>query len=143
MKCDKFNSYLSDLVVEYLKLHDIHWNVVGKQFVEVHKYTEGLYESLSEKFDEVAERMIMSGHKPVSTSAQYLELADIKELDKAEYRDSEALEIVLADLKALRAKARELRLDFDEAHAVSEANLMDSHIEYYDKEIWFLSSMLK
>ena len=49
----KLNSYLSDLVVFYLKLHDLHWNAVGPQFVEVHKYTEARYEDAAEKFDEI------------------------------------------------------------------------------------------
>ena len=139
----KFNSYLADLVVSYLKLHDLHWNVKGRQFVEVHKYTEALYENFAEKFDEVAERMIMSGVKPISTIEAYLKATDVKELGQVEYRDGEVLEIVLKGLEALRAKARELRKEFDENGLIPEANLLDGHIEYYDKEIWFLSSMIK
>ena len=140
---NKFNSYLADLVVDYLKLHDLHWNVKGKHFVEVHKYTEAVYENFSEKFDEVAERMIMSGVQPVSTIKEYLALSEIEELDKKLYRDSEVLEVVLEDMKQLRRKALELRKEFDEAGKIQEANLLDGHIEYYDKEIWFLESMLK
>ena len=139
----KFNSYLADLVVEYLKLHDLHWNVKGPQFVEVHKYTESVYENLSEKFDEVAERMIMSGVQPISTIEEYLKAAEVKEVGKKLYRDTEVLGIVLADIKALRAKALELRKEFDEASLIAETNLLDGHVEYYDKEIWFLEAMTK
>ena len=137
----KFNSYLADLVVEYLKLHDLHWNVKGPQFVEVHKYTESVYENLSEKFDEVAERMIMSGVQPISTIEEYLKATEIKEVGKKLYRDTEVLGIVLADIKFLRSKALELRKEFDEAGLIAETNLLDAHVEYYDKEIWFLEAM--
>ena len=139
----RFNSYLADLVVEYLKLHDLHWNVKGKHFVEVHKYTEGLYENLSEKFDEVAERMIMSGVQPISTIKEYLELAEIKELGKKVYRDEEVLKEVLSDLKILREKLLSIRSEFEKEGVIAEVNLIDSHVEYFDKEIWFLDSMLK
>ena len=61
------NPYLSDLVVFYLKLHDLHWNVKGRQFVEVHKYTESQYEDMASKFDAVAEAIIMAGEAPVSS----------------------------------------------------------------------------
>ena len=139
----KFNSYLGDLVVSYLKLHDLHWNVKGMQFVEVHKYTERLYEDFTEKFDEVAERMIMSGVKPISTIDAYLKATEVKELGKEEYRDREVLDIVLEDLKALRSKAKELRAEFDAEGLVGETNLLDGHVDFYDKEIWFLEAMVK
>ena len=138
---NNFNGYLADLVVTYLKLHDLHWNVKGRQFVEVHKYTEGLYEDFAEKFDEVAERMIMSGVQPISTIDAYVKATSLMEETKGLYRDEEVIGIVLADLKALRAKASELRHEFDETGHIQEANLLDGHIEYYDKEIWFLDSM--
>ena len=139
----ELNTYLADLVVSYVKLHDLHWNVKGKQFVEVHKYTEGLYENFADKFDAVAEIMIMKGVKPVSNLKEYLAITNIKELGKEEYRDIEVLEEVLADLKLLRDEARSLRIKFDEEGLFEVANLLDGDLEGYDKEIWFLSAMLK
>ena len=57
----KLNPYLSDLAVMFLKLHDLHWNVKGMQFVPVHQYTEARYDDMAEKFDAVAELIIMQG----------------------------------------------------------------------------------
>ena len=34
--------YLANLAVWNAKLHNLHWNVVGRAFVQVHEYTEGL-----------------------------------------------------------------------------------------------------
>ena len=139
----ELNTYLADLVVSYVKLHDLHWNVKGKQFVEVHKYTEGLYENFADKFDAVAERIIMSGYQPVSSLKEYLAIANVKELNKGYYKDAEVLDIVLEDLKLLRNEARELRVAFDEARIFEVSNLLDGDLEGYDKDIWFLESMLK
>ena len=136
------NPYLSDLVVFYLKLHDLHWNVKGKQFVEVHKYTEARYEDMAAKFDEVAEKIIMHGESPVASMQEYLALASIKELNKGSYRDDEVLKIVLDDLQYLRDKALELRKSFDDAGLFSVVNLLEDHIEGYEKELWFLRSMM-
>ena len=140
---EKLNNYLADLVVSYLKLHDLHWNVKGRQFVEVHKYTEGLYEDFSEKFDAVAERMIMEHVKPISSIKEYLAHASIKELAKVEYRDEEVLGIVLTDLKFLKEECLSLRQHYEELGKIQVVNLLDSHVEFYDKEIWFLESMMK
>ena len=139
----KLNPYLSDLVVLYLKLHDLHWKVKGKNFVQVHLYTESRYDDLAAKFDAVAELMIMSGEEPVSTIAQYLELASIKELGKEKYGDSEVLEIIIQDFEHLRAEAADVRAYAAEQDAFSAVAMMEEHIAGYDKELWFLKAMME
>ncbi|MFP4198930.1 MAG: ferritin-like domain-containing protein, partial [Halanaerobium sp.] len=57
----KMNTYLSNLAVLNTKLHNLHWNVEGKQFMQVHNFTEDLYNDFFEKYDEVAEIMKMKG----------------------------------------------------------------------------------
>ena len=52
---DLVQKYLANLAVLNVKWHNIHWNVVGKQFLRVHTYTEELYDQLFEDFDAVAE----------------------------------------------------------------------------------------
>ena len=139
----RLNPYLSDLVVLYLKLHDLHWNVKGKMFVEIHKYTESRYDDMAEKFDEVAEKIIMQGEAPVTGMKNYLEMASIKELNKGVYTEDEVLNEVLADTEHLKAEAVELRKAFDEEDNFSVVAMLEEHIAGYEKEIWFLESMMK
>ena len=138
----KLNPYLSDLVVLYLKLHDLHWNVKGKMFVQVHLYTEERYNDFAEKFDEVAEKIIMNGEKPVTGMKEYLELSSIEELNKGEYRDEEVLKIVLDDFIYLKDKASELRGFFDKEGNFSIVAMLEEHVAGLEKEIWFLQSMM-
>ncbi len=138
----KLNPYLSDLVINFIKLHDIHWKVKGATFVQVHLYTEARYDDMALKFDEVAEKIIMRGGQPVSTIAEYLELATIKEAGEKFYNDTDALKIVLEDLKHLMAEAQQIRAELDEAGEPSAVATLDEHIISYEKEIWFLSSSL-
>ena len=137
----KLNPYLSDLVVMYLKLHDLHWNVKGKMFVQVHLYTEGRYEDFAEKFDEVAEKIIMKGEQPVATIKEYLELASIKELGKKEYTDAEVLDEVIKDFQFIMDEAASLRTYFDEAGEYTVAMMLEDHIAGFEKELWFLKSI--
>lgn len=37
------NAYLANIGVSYIKLHNLHWNVVGSQFKAAHEYLETLY----------------------------------------------------------------------------------------------------
>ena len=139
---EKLNPYLSDLVVFYLKLHDLHWNVKGMQFVPVHKYTEAQYEETAEKFDAVAEIMIMHGEKPVSNISDYLKYANIKEVSKKTYKDDEVLKILIEDMTTLKKEAEEIRLSMAEEDVFDVVALLEEHVEGYNKELWFLSSML-
>ena len=134
------NPYLSDLVVMYLKLHDLHWNVKGEQFVPVHQYTEARYDDLAEKFDAVAELIIMQGEQPVSSIKDYLSLATIKEINKGIYRDQEVLKILVEDIEHLKADALKIHEDLSDNFTV--VAMMEDHIAGYDKELWFLKSML-
>ena len=138
----KLNPYLSNLVVFYLKLHDLHWNVKGMQFVPVHQYSESRYEDMADKFDAVAELVLMHGEKPVSSIREYLELASIQELNKGSYRDEEVLKIIADDMEALKAQAEAIRLDADKDDLFDIVAMMEEHVAGYEKELWFLRSMM-
>ena len=136
------NSYLSDLVVSFHKLHDLHWNVKGKMFVQVHGYTESRYDDIAANFDEVAEKIIMNGEVPITGIKNYLELAEIKELNKGSYRDEEVLKIILDDFMLLKKKATDLRKESEEEGNFGIVAMLEDHIAGYEKEIWFLQSMM-
>ena len=139
---NEMNAYLSDLVVFYLKLHDLHWNVKGPQFVDVHKYTEAQYDDMAEKFDAIAELMIMHGEKPVSCIADYVKNASIKELNKGIYRDEEVLKVLIEDMNHLKAEAEALRLKMAEEDVFDVVAVLEEHVAGYNKELWFLSAMM-
>ena len=136
------NAYLSDLVVFYLKLHDLHWNVKGMQFVPVHQYSESRYEDMAEKFDEIAELIIQHGEKPVSSISEYVKNASIKELNKGSYRDEEVLKIIAEDMAQLKAAAKALRLKMAEEDVFDVVAVLEDHIAGYQKELWLLNSMM-
>lgn len=143
MKLQKeFNQYLANLTVLTIKLHNIHWNVLGEQFVQVHEFTEAEYDKSFERIDEVAEHLKMFGVMPVSTLAEYLQIATIKEEPTRSFACRESFEIVAADLEALRQEATELRNACDEEGWFSAVALFEDHVNDYNKQIWFIRSIL-
>jgi len=51
------STFLADEYVLYTKTRNYHWNIVGPQFNDLHKFFEEQYERLNEIVDDVAERI--------------------------------------------------------------------------------------
>lgn len=140
----KLNTYLANLAVINIKLHNLHWNVVGTQFVPVHEYLEAEYDKANERLDEIAELIRMSGEFPDANLKEYLEISTIEEIETSkETSTKEALEITLSDIKLQKDLALEIRKEADETDNFPIANAMEDHIEDYNKQIWFIESSLK
>ena len=139
----KLNKYLANLAVEYVKLHNLHWNVIGLQFKPVHEYLESLYDSMHEVLDEVAELLKMNGEYPLASFKEYLAVSEIVELESKDYSVKESLELALADIKVLRNNALELRSLANEEDFYPLQVMMEDHLANYNKVVWFVESMLK
>lgn len=135
--------YLSNLSVLNVKFHNIHWNVVGKKFMEIHNFTEEVYDGLFEDFDEVAELLKMKNVMPLSTMAEYLENATIEEVKARDFSQKESLEMAKADLELMKDLATEIRNTADEEGDFETVALFEDYVANYSKNIWFLSAMLK
>jgi starvation-inducible DNA-binding protein len=139
----KLDIYVANLAVNYIKLHNLHWNVVGKAFKQVHEYLESLYDETTESLDAVAEHQKMTGKFPKASLKEYLEIATIKELESKEYSIEDAFKIALDDQKLLRKLATEIRNEADEKGEFTLVALMEDEVAAQNKRIWFIESMLK
>lgn len=136
------NQYLSNLAVFNIKLHNLHWNIVGIHFKSIHEYTEHLYDEAFKSFDDVAELLRMRGLRPAASLKEYLELSTLQELPSTEdFSTNQTLSIVIEDLKALRALALDVRAEAEESDDFGIANFFEDQVEFIDKELWFLNSM--
>ena len=138
----KMNTYLANLAVLNTKLHNLHWNVEGKQFMQVHNFTEDLYDDFFEKYDEVAEILKMKGEFPLVKLSEYQEAATIEELESKKYGVDEVLNEVLADLKEMKKLAAEIRNDADDAGDFEVVGAFEDHVAGYSQNIWFVRSIL-
>lgn len=135
--------YLSNLAVLTVKLHNVHWNVVGRNFMRIHNFTEELYDQTFEDYDEVAELLKTKNEMPLSTMAEYLENATIKEVKAKDFSIIESLEIVKNDLETMRNLATDIRNTADEEGDFETVAMFEDYVAHYSKNIWFVNSMLK
>lgn len=140
-KHELMNAYLSDLAILNTKLHNLHWNVVGVNFVAIHNFTESLYDEAFAQLDAVAEQIKMDGGMPLSKVKDYLANSQIEEIDPKAFSTKEVLEILLQDLQYMKNKATEIRTVADEANDPITVSMFEDYIASYNKHIWFLNAM--
>lgn len=138
----EFNQYLAGLAVINFKLHNLHWNIVGPQFMALHKFTEELYDTFFEFFDQVAEHQKIFNVMPDCKLSDYLANSKIKEVEPKKFEAKEVLEMVQADLKELREEALALREASDKDNYFEAVALFEAHIDFYNKQLWFVSASL-
>lgn len=138
---DELNKVLADAIVFYQKLHQYHWVVNGKQFFALHAKFEELYDQWAEIIDEVAERILTVGGKPVATLVQAVELSTIAE-DSTEPSAEQMVKNVLGDLET---QAGEMRRVIEQGEKVGDrgsVNLMDGYCDQIEKTCWMLRAFL-
>ena len=137
------NKYLANLGVEYIKLHNLHWNVVGINFKAIHEYLEGLYDGVSASIDSVAELLKMHDEVPAASLKEYLALSSLEELPSVELKGKDVLEIVLKDFNEFKQLAESIRALADEEDVYDVVSAMEADLEQFNKSIWFIKAMLK
>jgi starvation-inducible DNA-binding protein len=141
MKLELMQKVLSDIAVLNVKLHNIHWNVVGPHFMAVHEYTEKLYTGFFEDYDELAERIKMLGGFPLASMEEYLKKTSIRELPSKKLSEQEALTVVYEDLETLRSQYAALREAANTEGDFITVALAEAEVGELDKELWLIRSM--
>ncbi|HZJ85550.1 MAG TPA: DNA starvation/stationary phase protection protein [Erysipelotrichaceae bacterium] len=140
---DLVQTYLADINILKVKLLNLHWNVVGKQFMVLHETTEEIYDILWDQIDVVAEVLRMKDELPLSTVKQYLEVTRIEEVEAKEFKADEVLEHMITDLNKMKDLAVEIRNEADEAGDFEVVALFEDYTAEYSKYLWFANSLNK
>ena len=133
------NTLLADEYLLYTKTRNYHWNVVGPQFNELHKFFEAQYEALNEVVDDVAERARSLGGHALGTLAELAKRARLKERP-GKYPDAKGM---LADLLGdHEALIRQLRADLattmDKHDDAGTSDFLTGLMEKHEKMAWML-----
>jgi starvation-inducible DNA-binding protein len=138
------NALLADEYVLYTKTRNYHWNVVGPQFNDLHKFFGEQYEQLDGFVDEVAERARQLGGHSVATLAEFVEAARLKEHPGQYPGAEEMLEGLLTDHETL---IRQLRADADvtadKYHDMGTNDFLVGLMENHEKMAWMLRAFLE
>ncbi|MDV4149594.1 DNA starvation/stationary phase protection protein [Clostridium sp. AL.422] len=134
------NDYLANLNLLYIKIHNLHWNVQGHSFFQLHTVFEGYYEGVAKSLDAVAERILTLGDRPLASMKEYLEIGTIKELESKGLSGDEAIGILEADFLAMLNDSRELISMAEDAKDQGTIDLMAGLIAEYEKTLWMIKS---
>lgn len=139
LAAEEMNQYLANLQVMFIKLHNLHWNVVGISFFDIHEKTQMLYEEVGEAIDLIAERIKMLGFYPVGSLYQALHIATIKELPNADYNGPTAASILVHDFRILIDQLRKINETVDDSYT---GGLTGDAIHFFEKQHWMFSAYL-
>ena len=137
------NALLADEYVLYTKTRRFHWNVVGPDFSELHKFFEAQYEALDDIVDEVAERARALDVVAAGSLEEFGKLARLKEHSGKNPDASGMLTALLEDHEAV---IRTLRSDAERADDLGDAGTNDfltGLMEQHEKMAWMLRSYLR
>lgn len=137
----KLNELLANEYVLYTKLRNFHWNVVGPQFQEYHKFFEETYNEVEENIDDTAERVRTLNQRPLSSMKEFLEHTTLKENLKENMSSSDMLNELVEDYEHLISKFNESIVFMQEIEDVGTEDFLTGMLQEYEKKLWMIRSM--
>ena len=138
------NTLLSDEYVLYTKTRNYHWNVVGLQFNDLHKFFEEQYTQLNLIVDEVAERARTLGGWSLGTLAEFTQQTRLKEHPGKYPNAQDMISNLLADHEAIIRYLREdLETVADKYHDIGTNDFLTGLMEQHEKMAWMLRAFLE
>lgn len=136
------NELLANYHVHYQKMRNFHWNVYGQQFFELHDQFEQLYTQAHSQIDEIAERVLTLGAKPVSNFSDYLYISNVKE-PEGHLKPSQMVAETLKDLETLIVHMNEVVSVASEAGDDGTADLITGFSKFLEKKHWMFRAFLE
>ena len=138
------NSLLSDEYLLYTKTRNYHWNVLGPQFNDLHKFFEEQYTELTEVVDDVAERARSLGGWAFGTLQEFAQHTRLKEHPGHYPNAREMIGNLLADHETI---IRQLRMDLETCaeryHDMGTNDFLTGLTEKHEKMAWMLRAFLE
>jgi starvation-inducible DNA-binding protein len=138
----ELNILLADYHVYYQKLRNFHWNVLGKNFFDLHNKFEEMYDETKIKIDEVAERIVTLKYHPISKLSDYIEISRIKESSPL-LTDIEMVATIIRDHKILIEQLSKVSNRAEKAKDDGTTDLIGAYIGALEKSTWMLNAWSK
>jgi starvation-inducible DNA-binding protein len=132
----------SSLFVLFHKTWVFHWNVVGKDFTQLHQLFGGQYEAMFEEIDRLSEHMRYLNVKPLSSLSRMLEVTQIQEAASSTTADKMLSEL-LENNEKFCEMLKEISEEAEEQKSYATANLVQDLMESHGKFIWQLRAHSK
>ncbi|MFJ7511518.1 Dps family protein [Peribacillus simplex] len=134
------NKEIANFSILYTKIHNYHWFVNGPHFFELHQKLEELYKEVTSNYDELAERLLAIGEKPVATLKEYMELTTIEEATGKENTE-DMVQSVISDFEKLSEEFLEI-IEVAETEDPVTADMLTGMKKSLNKHAWMLRAYL-
>lgn len=140
---EKLNHYLANLNVLFRNLQTYHWYITGTDFFTIHEKLEEFYSDVSVQIDDVAERILAIGGKPLASMTNYLKNSTLKEAEGEEIYAIKSIEKIKEDFEKMLELVKEIKEQAEKENDYGTSAQMDDYIRDYEKKLWMISSFLK
>ena len=137
----QLSQLLADIQVAYTNLRGFHWNIKGREFYVLHSKFEDIYNDLSEKADEIAERILMLGETPAHNYSEYIKISKIKETGVISDGDK-ALGLILDYYQSFMNQEKEILKSAAENEDEVTIALMTDYLKEQEKFVWMLKAFM-
>lgn len=135
------NKQIANWSVLYTKLHNYHWYVKGGHFFTLHAKFEEFYNEAGTNVDELAERLLAIGGKPVATMKESLEISSIKEASGSETAE-EMVQTVINDFSIIIGELKEGMSLAEEVKDETTGDMLLAIHSGLEKHVWMLTAFL-
>lgn len=139
---EALNAFLADATVLYQKLRAFHWYVEGRHFFALHAKFEEYYDQWADAIDEVAERILTVGGRPVPTLKEALERSHVNEYE-GPLAGGAMVQALVADLEHMIHAAEGVIDQAEEVGDRGTAALLDGIRDAQQKNVWMLKAWLR
>lgn len=137
----KLQALLSSYQVHYQNLRALHWNIQGEKFFELHLKYEELYNRTQLIIDELAERLLTLGARPLFRYSDYLQNSLMTE-NKLITNGVEGMTYILNAQKQLLIVEKELLRESGELEDEGTNAFISDLVREKEKSNWMFSSWL-
>ncbi|PKR85572.1 Dps family protein [Heyndrickxia camelliae] len=136
------NQELSNFNIMYVKLHRYHWFVQGRHFYTLHQLFENLYNEMAEDLDEIAERILAIGGKPLATMSKYLEETTLVEAS-ADDKENEIVSQLMKDYEQMVDEIKNTGIKLaEEVKDGPTVDLLNELQAKFEKHLWMFGALI-
>ncbi|WP_096152866.1 MULTISPECIES: Dps family protein [Bacillus] len=135
------NLQVANWSVLFIKLHNYHWFVTGTEFFTLHDKFEQLYNEAASHIDNLAERLLSIGGKPVGTMKEILEISTLEEASGNESAQ-EMVQSIARDFDSLTKQLKEGMEVAEQAGDETTGDMLLAIHASVEKHNWMLKAFL-
>jgi starvation-inducible DNA-binding protein len=141
---DLLNHDLADAYLLLVKTKKFHWDIVGPQFLTLHKLWEEHYNVLTENIDAIAERTRTLGGYPIGTMKGFLEYTSLGEHPGDVPMATDMVAMLVEDHEQVIRNMREhIDLCTESYHDQGTADFLTGLMEQHEQIAWMLRSFIE